>query len=240
MSGDTKYTKSIKAPKGNTIELGELTADGLRSGLWITTKANNVKVFEITYKDGLKDGPYTRWNSKFTERGVYRAGELHGDVIRCDPNDKVISNLRYANGVLEGPYIKSTGEFVEHGVYRAGNLHGEVIRRDLADKVIYQSRYVHGVLQGPFSIAGAVGQYHKGQLHGTYTKLDQNGLISISREYQHGEMVGDSYGYEDGKLWIHIRYDPTRPLVRPPELGHGFRGELLYYDEPIVVKKFSL
>jgi antitoxin component YwqK of YwqJK toxin-antitoxin module len=97
----------IYEPGGQLQYIGTFVDDE-KEGLWIVWEATGVKIAEIPYKDGIRNGPIKLWYGSFIDSGKragnikleanFLQGNYHGDYKTFLPDGKTRNEVEYEHG----------------------------------------------------------------------------------------------------------------------------------------------
>ena len=165
---------------GKTFSKGNLM-NGRLDGLWTYWYENEIKMLELTWKDGVKDGLYTEWydNGEKKQEGIYKNDLRNSEIFWTEDSfnsDKLILYYKYGDILLKGNLDDNTldGQFIEYGYF--GN------------KNIYHKRILKN--------------YKDGKLNGEYIYYFDNGDVNIIGNYKYGKLEGECTYFDlDGKIY---------------------------------------
>jgi antitoxin component YwqK of YwqJK toxin-antitoxin module len=139
-----------------------------------------IKKEEGTLINGIKNGPFIKWNNRGQQEEVGL----------------------YKNGKLEGLWNKwNWCRKIEECTYKDGNKDGMYLSWDLNGKLVEESSYANGKKEGRSVLYYPNGQkkeeanYKKDLLDGKYIKWWINGIIKEETIYQNGNFNGEIKWY---------------------------------------------
>jgi antitoxin component YwqK of YwqJK toxin-antitoxin module len=210
LEGDWTLADSI----GNAVAVWQFE-NNVRSGasVWLNSRGKSVR--EINYRNGVPDGPATRFLStqKEPEKFMYYQGKvLKSRTVWFDPDRRTKKRLEESFLIADGEQFAShdwwnsqittetfpTGEPLRHGKLVGWHANGT--------KSV-EGQFVHNQPVGEFQWWYPSGQlqskgvYADGDMTGTWAWWYPNGMKMLLGEYAQGEQMGVwSQWAADGKL----------------------------------------
>lgn len=132
------------------------TADGTKSGPFESRHANGKIRTQATYKNGLADGNYIRYSDegRMLERGVHRAGKMHGRWEHFDDEGALKDQTLWRDGVPNGPFdfYFPNGKKKASGAYLNGELSGKWAEWDSEGRLSQSGEYRCGNRVGTWTL----------------------------------------------------------------------------------------
>ncbi|MEN9440118.1 MAG: hypothetical protein RLZ33_194 [Bacteroidota bacterium] len=151
--------------------------NGIKQGLWkyfLIEDKTLIKypLKESTYKNGLKEGPFTYFfpSGNVVSKGTYLNGQLDGEISYFNENGILISTSQQKNNLSNGPEIT----YFTNGQKQ------------------YEKNFVNGVIHGEFKKYypnGKIEEYQEfnmGVFDGLYKYYYENGNIWVEKEFKNG------------------------------------------------------
>jgi antitoxin component YwqK of YwqJK toxin-antitoxin module len=231
---------------------------GELDGVWAMYDHNQRKIFEIPYKNGKRHGTATWWypTSEKMREISFRDGIIDGPLYEWNDQDQLVRNDEYIQGQkvlrnitfyrpqqkqtetffldaplrLEGSdswwhakpaeYVE-TGHRVQHGPSTAWHENGQPKMRGQYKNGVRVGAFQWWHLNGQRSLAGI---YDSGLKVGTWTWWHENGFKAIQGDYENDQPTGEWIWWdEDGTVSSRKNFsetlDSTGELVQPVENG---------------------
>jgi antitoxin component YwqK of YwqJK toxin-antitoxin module len=229
-----------------------LSENCLRNGTWRFWYPNGEKMKEFSYKDGILDGSFSKWNEdgQLLTQQHYSLGKWNGTWLQFyHPPGHLKEERHYEDGKPVGIWSKwaSSGLMTEKCFYSDGMKNGISMRwhenGQLASKAIYEDGGLNGLLQ-EFSPSGQQllsAGYKHGIKWGLEKKWYENGsqgskIFWNNRGRKHGKIEAwfnngnrkTVRHYDNGNLLEAQSWRPDGKL-NPDVVQHG-NGKLIYYD----------
>ena len=98
-SGGLFATKPFDLYKGPFLSVATFY-NGKLDGVWSIYDAYQRNIFEITYKDGVRDGTAIWWfpNRTKMREATFKNGLLHGEILAWDESEKLIRREEFVEG----------------------------------------------------------------------------------------------------------------------------------------------
>ena len=223
-----------------------------RHGTWRSWYPNGEKMKEFSYKDGILDGSFSKWNEdgQLLTQQHYSLGKWNGTWLQFyQPPGHLKEERHYQDGKPVGIWSKwaSSGLMTKKCFYSDGLKDGIFMRwhenGQLASKAIYEDGGLNGLLQ-EFSLTGqqllSTGYKH-GVRWGWEMKWYENGsqaakIFWNNRGRKHG-MIEAWFNngnrktvrhYDNGNLLEAQSWKPEGELN--PDVVQQGNGKLIYYD----------
>jgi len=162
-------------------------------GLSRFVRADGSVIYDMMYRNGLKEGYFRKWNSKgqLTRRSMIHNNKMHGIGQEWDPEGHLIRELTYRNGLKEGSFRMwySNGQLRDSYAFYKGVIHG-----------FYRHWHSNGQLS-------EMSMYGNGEIHGLFRKWNMSGQLTHESFYRAGTKVGVT------KNW-----SPTGELLSPDDI----------------------
>jgi antitoxin component YwqK of YwqJK toxin-antitoxin module/Tfp pilus assembly protein PilF len=164
---------------------GTFDNNGKRTGEWREYYTDGVIKSNVTYKDGLAQGPYQIYysNGQLKESGSY-------------VNDKVDGKVIFYNNSGATKYISN---------FKADKLNGEYVEGNDAGIITEKAAFKDGKLSGPFSVTFPDGKklvdgsYKDGEVDGSFKRYYYNGNLESEGTYTAGKQSGKYVYYFENK-----------------------------------------
>ncbi len=219
--------------------------------------------FEGFYKDGLKDGEFTRYdeNKKIIEIDNFKQGEKDGEFIQYDRDGKIKLSSEYKKGLRNGVSLEyENGVTIFEGEYENGSpTNSHTYWYNDGKKV--RTKFNH--LNGAIVIESAKSYYKSGKIQTEFKRLEKNtykqieylesGKLSheltfFNPQYEEGtgpngfEWHSWKGEFDLGNAWIHpvgveLFYDKGGKLSKKTQYFSNSDGvvEVTYYSGKKVV-----
>ncbi|MBN3583527.1 hypothetical protein JYB64_14095 [Algoriphagus aestuarii] len=205
------------SPDSSIMATGVL--DGVaKVGLWkyYNPKTNQL-ISEGTFKNGLRDGQWTSFNTRGQKKVVaeYKDGKLFGPAQVYDLDGALVSQMIFQDSVL-------VGQFVEY--YGKTGTPDYISPKQVKKEGSYDNGMKTGqwVTYHEFGEPAIVEFFKENKREGPYLEYDQEGILTVETTYVNGQLDGDFKRY----------FYPNRPI----EVGKYSNGNKIgvwkrYYPE---------
>lgn len=224
---------SIPVEKGG-VEKGRIK-NGQREGVWKTYNAKGVLIQEENFRNGKRDGVFTRTEDSVMTLGVYTANHKNGPFV-TKINGVVVSEMNYSFDTLHGRYYVNNREKKISGMYSRGMKIGLrlVDSIDYNKDRIHDSTYFENGLREGISVISKNGvkvsetNWSKGKRNGAYKEYDD----------KTGKLVWQGSFADDKRDGIWKKYENGR-LVRVEDYERGINAAntIVYGSDTTIIKE---
>jgi antitoxin component YwqK of YwqJK toxin-antitoxin module len=206
----TGLVKNYPMTFGDIFSLGACSMpikNGLPDGTTECFANDELKVAEINFKEGKKDGKETIWNhktQKIQEESEWKSGRKHGEQKKYNPESgKLIRLAEMSEGKL-------------NGIEKEWAPDGEMLRTDLVWK--------NGKQSGKSTVANRVEHFLDGKLHGEQTFFDLGALQSNGT---YATYMKATSNYKNGDKTTEKQYDELGNLTFEQHWKKGVKQYVL-------------
>ncbi len=204
-----KQNGRVKIPFDLGIEKGKMR-HGQRQGVWRRYDADGRLTYQMTYKNGIKDGAEISYNYKdsINSSGYYKNGNKDGGFISM-ANGRTVSFYNYVIDTLHGNCFQNSPSKSFAGLYDHGKKTGTWV----VDSVDYRKKrikdstsYVKGLKEGSSfiftnSILVSKSEWVAGKRNGAHSEYDETtGKLIVSGSYLNNNRHGGWNTYENSQL----------------------------------------
>lgn len=161
--------------------------------------ANGKPLMQATFKDNVKDGPFTRWheNGQLMEDGYYKNGEFDSIYHSYTLAGILASEEHYKDGLLNGDFKKwyENGQVFQDGQYIDDMMDGSWFIFYPDGAMAAKADFDHGTgVQTSYDQSGykcLVTNYKDNLKHGREYYYNPDGTLTQVLVYEEGEVVGE-------------------------------------------------
>lgn len=164
----------------------------------------------------------------------FTCGEYSNDLMRYQPNGKLLSKIPNSNGIRDGEYVAYTlnGNLEAKGNYLNGNQHGVWTWYNEAGKVNSVGYYVHNKRDSLWSYYNDDGSlsisitYRNDVREGLTKVYNPEGILVVEKMFSQGDMVSFRALVKDGTM------SEWTPFTTNQTIRAYFTSGKLAYEEP--------
>lgn len=191
-------------------------SEGLKQGPWKEFYEDGKIKTEMSYKDGLLNGYYKKYNKKgiLTETMLYDNGKIVEENIDNDPEINIRKEYdNEGNLVFSGPYRSDVPVGIHRNYDKNGNVISSVIYNDRGQKmsegIVTEDGRREGSWKNYYS-GGSLkekGEYDNNRRTGSWTFYNKEGKIVQTGSYRNGRPEGLwKWYYPDGSILREEQY----------------------------------
>ena len=203
--GDKPYTGRVLQLEGGGDSLKVLEGiflEGKRDSLWVLWYDwPQGKEWQVTYKNGGKEGLWTEWyeNGKEKSKGQYTQDERDGIWEKWDTDGNLLEQISYENGEETRKVVTEwkSGLKMSEGTYNVGKPDGLYTSWYENGQKKSEGTYKDGKINGKWSywyeneLKKMEGNYKDGKKDGKWTHYNKNGQIEKEGNYKDGKEEGE-------------------------------------------------
>ena len=221
-SGGLFKTKPFNLFKGPFLSVAEFK-EGQLNGAWSIYDQFGLKIFEINYKQGIRDGS-ANWyypNSAKMRVATFKSGYLDGDVIEFNEAEQILDRQRYVvgrpiirNSTFYRPNVKKTVDYFL-GPQNKPQANDNWWAARPAEYRTFGSQIQSGSAMSWFENGQPKkrGQFDNGQPTGQFVWWHENGNKQTEGIYENGKKSNRwVWWYENGMKRIEGTYENDKPV----------------------------
>ena len=221
-SGGLFKTKPFNLFKGPFLSVAQFK-DGQLNGLWAIFDQFGLKIFEINYEEGIREGS-ANWfypSSAKMRVATFKSGYLDGDVIEFNEAEQVLDQQRY---VVGRPIIRSTTFYRPNVKKTVDYFLGPQNKPQEKDNWWAAQPAMYRTLGSQIQNGSAMswyengqpkkrGQFNSGQPAGRFVWWHENGNKQTEGTYENGKKSERwIWWYENGMKQIEGTYQNDQPV----------------------------
>lgn len=221
-SGGLFETKPFNLFKGPFLSVAQFK-NGQLNGMWSIYDQFGLKIFEINYKQGIRDGS-ANWfypNSAKMRVATFKSGYLDGDVIEFNEAEQILDQQRY---VVGRPIIRNSTFYRPNVKKTVDYFLGPQNKPQAKDNWWAAQPAVYRTLGSQIQDGSAMswfengqpkkrGQFNSGQPSGQFVWWHENGNKQTEGTYENGKKSERwVWWYENGMKRIEGTYQNDQPI----------------------------